>query len=248
MADALIARMFNTGGLPFNRTRNPNYQAAFNFVATNDMGGYVPPRIKKLWTTLLHQEKANVKRSIEPIKSTSVTKGVTICANGWTDAQRRPLINFVAIPESGPMFLKCENKEGKAKTKEYIVYLLIEIIEKIRCKNVVQVIIDISANCKGASLIIKAKCDNIFWTPCVVHTLNMALKNICVAKNGESLELKWISDIAGDAMVCISHCNVEEVSPSQGCSCANVISDKWATYKEDDQQNAGFMAATLLDE
>lgn len=35
--------MFITGGLPFNLARNPNYRAAFNFVANNKLGGYVPP-------------------------------------------------------------------------------------------------------------------------------------------------------------------------------------------------------------
>jgi hypothetical protein len=35
MADAIIARMFYTRGLPFNLVRNLNYREAFNFTATN---------------------------------------------------------------------------------------------------------------------------------------------------------------------------------------------------------------------
>jgi len=31
---------------------------------------------------------------------------VTIASDGWSDAQKGPLINFMAISESGPMFLK----------------------------------------------------------------------------------------------------------------------------------------------
>jgi hypothetical protein len=79
---------------------------------------------------------------------------------------------------------------------------LIEVIEKVGSQNVVQVVNDNAANCKAADLIIEAKYKNIFWTPCVVHTLNLALKNICAAKNDEdeNPELKWISDIAGDAL------------------------------------------------
>jgi len=46
------------------------------------MGGYVPPGINKLRTTLLQQEKANVERLLEPIKKTWSTKGVTIAADG----------------------------------------------------------------------------------------------------------------------------------------------------------------------
>jgi hypothetical protein len=46
----------------------------------------------------------------------------------------------------------------------------------------------------------------IFWTPCVVHTLNLALKNICAAKLPRTeeeeivyVELHWIQLIAQDA-------------------------------------------------
>ena len=119
------------------------------------MGGYTPPGINKLRTTLLQQEKTNVEKLLEPIKSTWSTKGVTIAADGWTDSQRMPLLNFIAVTESGPMFLKCENTEGKAKTKEYISALLIEVIEKVGSKNVVQVVTDNAANCKAAGLIIQ---------------------------------------------------------------------------------------------
>nr|XP_034580677.1 uncharacterized protein LOC117843997 [Setaria viridis] len=198
----MIARIFYTGGIPFNLARNPNYRASYNFVANHGMGGYVPPGTNKLRTTLLQQEKANVERHLEPIKSTWPTKGVPIAADGWTDTQKRSLLNFIAVTESGPMFLKCENTEGQAKTKDYITDLLIDVIEKVGPKNVVQVITDNAANCKAAGLIIESKYNNIFWTPCVVHTLNLALKNICAAKNdeGENPELKWISDVAGDAL------------------------------------------------
>ena len=47
---------------------------------------------------------------------------------------------------------------------------------------------------------------HIYWTSCVVHTLNLALKNICAAKNVESNqetydECHWITDVYGDVMV-----------------------------------------------
>ncbi|GJN03006.1 hypothetical protein PR202_ga20403 [Eleusine coracana subsp. coracana] len=271
MADAIIARMFYTGGLPFHLARNPNSREAFNFIASHDLGGYVPPSIKKLRTTLLQQERANLDRLLEPIRSTWNHKGVTTAADGWTDAQRRPLINFIAITETGPMFLKCENTEGKTKTKKYIAELLSEIIEKVGSKNVVQVITDNAANCKGAGLIIEAKYDNIFWTPCVVHTLNLALKSICAPRNSENLELQRIGDVAGYAAQIknfimnhgmrlsifnsFSKLKFLAVADTRFASVIvmlkrflhlkdalerMVISDKWAAYKEDDQEKANF--------
>ncbi|KAM3276709.1 hypothetical protein ACQJBY_044855 [Aegilops geniculata] len=84
-ADAHIARMFYTAGLPFNLARNPNFRAAITFIANNSLGGYVPPGYNSLRTTLLDQEKKHIQRSLEPIKSTWPYKGVTIATDGWSD-------------------------------------------------------------------------------------------------------------------------------------------------------------------
>lgn len=175
------------------------------------------------------------------------------------------------------MFLKCENTEGKVKTKEYIAGLLIEIIEKVGSKNVVQVITDNAANCKGAGLIIEAKYNNIFWTPCVVHTLNLALKNICAPKSGEDPELQWISDVAADVVQIknfimnhgmrlsmfnsFSKIKFLAIADTRFASVIvmlkrfllkdslvqMVISDRWTAYREDDQDKAGFVRGKLLD-
>jgi hypothetical protein len=40
---ALIGRMFFTGGLSFNLTRNPYYAKAFTYAASNPISGYKPP-------------------------------------------------------------------------------------------------------------------------------------------------------------------------------------------------------------
>ncbi|KAL0537431.1 hypothetical protein IC582_026409 [Cucumis melo] len=45
----------------------------------------------------------------------------------------------------------------------------------------------------------------IIWTPCIVYTINLALKNIFATKNVENNqvvygECSWIFDVAGDVM------------------------------------------------
>jgi len=47
---------------------------------------------------------------------------------------------------------------------------------------------------------------HIFWTLCVMHTLNLALKNICAVNNTETNEItyeecNWIIDVSGDAII-----------------------------------------------
>jgi hypothetical protein len=54
--------------------------------------------------------------------------------------------------------------------------------------------------------LIETQYPNIFWTPCVVFTLNLALKNICAARNTEANQIvynecSWISIIASDVII-----------------------------------------------
>lgn len=73
--DQEIARMFYTGGVPFNLARNPSYHWSYQFAAASKLDGYVPPSYNKLRTTLLQQEKSNVEKLLVPLKSTWKEKG-----------------------------------------------------------------------------------------------------------------------------------------------------------------------------
>lgn len=152
---------------------------------------------------MLQREKVNILKLLQPIKDTWPEKGVSIVTDGWTDAQRRPLINFMAISSSGPMFLKAINGTREYKDKHYIATLILRTIEEVGAENVVQIITDNAPVCKAAGSIAEETYPHIFWTPCVVHTLNLAQQSICAPKNTPSnevvyLKCKWISDIAED--------------------------------------------------
>ncbi|KAI9181641.1 hypothetical protein LWI28_017053 [Acer negundo] len=101
------------------------------------------------------------------------------------------------------MFVKSVNCEGEFKDKHLIANLLIESIREIGSQHVVQVITDNAANCKAAGLLVEAKFPHIFWTPCVVRTLNLALKNICSPlahpKYDDVMEVcGWIPKVSSD--------------------------------------------------
>ncbi|KAG6481700.1 hypothetical protein ZIOFF_058319 [Zingiber officinale] len=199
-----IARLFYTGGLSFNIARNPHYVRAFSLATQRTIPGYLPPGYNLLRTSLLQKEKAHIEKLLEPTKTAWKQKGVSICSDGWSDVQRRPLINIIAVCESGPMFLKAINCEGQYKDKIFISKLLINVINEVGHQNVVQVVTDNAPVCKAAGLLVEAKYPHIFWTPCVVHTLNLALKNICAPtdslQNKEAFdECKWIAEVANDA-------------------------------------------------
>ncbi|GJV00680.1 hAT dimerization domain, ribonuclease H-like domain protein [Tanacetum coccineum] len=175
----------------------------FNLLLPID--GYVPPGYNKLRTTLLQKEKENVHRQLEPLRSTWKEKGVSIVSDGWSDPTRKPLINFMATSGNGPLFLNSVNCFGEVKDRFFIANLMKEVINEIGHQNVVQIITDNAANCKAAGKLIESQFPHIYWTPCVVHTLNLAMKNICSPSNVETNALayeqcSWIKDVHGDAL------------------------------------------------
>ena len=112
----------------------------------------------------------------------------------------------MAVSNGKPMFLRSVDCSCETKDKYFIANLMNEVINEVGHENVVQVITDNALNCKGARQLIEAQFPTIIWTPCVVHTLNLALKNVCTAKNVENNQIvygecSWIYDIAGDVVV-----------------------------------------------
>ena len=81
------------------------------------------------------------------------------------DAQRRPLINFMAVTESSPTFLNSVNVEGEVKNRHYITEKLEYCIKKVGPQNVIQIIIDNASVCKAAGAIMESKYPHIFWAP-----------------------------------------------------------------------------------
>ncbi|XP_039831327.1 uncharacterized protein LOC120692156 isoform X2 [Panicum virgatum] len=236
--DALIVRAMYSGGISFNFLRNPYFREAFAFACSrHNLQGYTIPGYNRARESLLKQERRHIETLLESTKSTWPEKGVTICSDGWSDPQRRP------------------------------------IIDEVGRQNVVQIITDNAANCKGAGLLIEAENDHIFWTPCVVHTLNLAMKNICEPKlprtpTDEDMhvwsQLEFINNVKVEATMIknfimnhgmrlsmfneFSHLKLLSIAETRFASVVcmlkrfvevkaalqhMVISDKWSIYKED---------------
>ncbi|XP_050378514.1 uncharacterized protein LOC126795805 [Argentina anserina] len=200
--DGEIARMFYTGGLAFNLARNPHYRNSYVHAST--ISGYIPPGYNALRTTLLQKERKNIELHMQPLKDTWKTKGVSICSDGWSDPQRRPIFNMIAANESGPMMLRAINSQGEVKTGEKVAELIIESIKAVGHENVIQIVTDNASNCVRAGALISEKYPSIFWTTCVVHTLNLAVKNICApslqTRNNDDVyaACSWIGPLSND--------------------------------------------------
>ena len=104
----------------------------------------------------------------------------------------------------GPVLIKEIDGLGEFKDKHIITEVLKDAIKKIGHEKVVQIITDNANVIKAAKALIEGDFPKIFWTPCVVHTLNLALKNICAVKNSEKNEVtyeecSWITCFTDDA-------------------------------------------------
>ena len=80
---------------------------------------YVPysgPAYNALRTTLLEQVKARVSKACKPWEdhAREVT-GFVLVSDGWTDAQHRPLINFLLTSPKGQKFLRAVDTSGETK-------------------------------------------------------------------------------------------------------------------------------------
>ena len=74
----------------------------------------------------------------------------------------RPIINFIAVTESGPIFLNSVNAEGEVKNMHYIVEKLEDCIKEVGTQNVIQIRTDNASACKAAGAIVESKYSHIF--------------------------------------------------------------------------------------
>eukprot|EP01018_Ginkgo_biloba_P029099 Gb_23940 [translate_table: standard] len=173
--DNRVARCIYVCGISFNVVRSPYWQDMVR--AINDgPKGYKTPSFVKVQTTLL--TKKNLLWSIEPIRASWQTASVSIVSDRWTDARNGPLINVIVVCPKGSKFLNAVDCNGELRDATFIANILSDAIESVGPSNVVQVITDNARVCKTAKLLVEAKYENIFWTPCVVHCLNLILKKI----------------------------------------------------------------------
>lgn len=86
---------------------------------------------------------------------------------------------------------QAEDYSGELKDAHFIADILIKSIEQIGPNKVVQVITDNAPFCKVAGIIVESRYDHIFWTPCIVHNLNLILEEI-------DSKVPWIKELTGE--------------------------------------------------
>ena len=101
----------------------------------------------------------------------------------------------MATSDKGLMFLKTINGFKEYKDKHNIAKLIKRAIKDFKATNVVQIITNNVPICKITRLLIKGKYGHNIWTPCVVYTLNLDLKNVFATKNQSKIRMFIRNDI-----------------------------------------------------
>lgn len=175
--DLMVLRGLCANGIPLNVLRNPQFHEMITAVNKGPVG-YKPPSYERARTSLLDECKRNVENDMANVKATWFTHGVSIVSDGWTNVKHEPLINIIAANSRGSMFLYADNFMGIEKTGIVIGEYLMKAIEEVGPSNVLQVVTDNAANCKLAGKEVEKVHKHIFWSPCVVHTLNLIFKDM----------------------------------------------------------------------
>lgn len=100
---------------------------------------YKPMAYNTLRTTCLDSAKQRIQQALKQWDNRAKTTGITICIDGWSDAQNRPILNVLAVCPKGAMFLGAVDTSGQVKSAEYIAQVLTEYIEAVGADRVVQV-------------------------------------------------------------------------------------------------------------
>ncbi|KAI0514041.1 hypothetical protein KFK09_010075 [Dendrobium nobile] len=252
--DGDIARMFYSAGLPFNLARNPHYKNAFTYACNNNLAGYVPPGYNVIRTKLLQRERDNIEKLLELTRGVWKEKGVTLVCDGWIDPQRRSLINFMAVTESYPMFIKAINCEGQYKDKFFISNLIKEVIMMVGPSNIIQVIIDNAPVCRAAAKNIEA--NEITYNEC--HWITVIAGDAIIIRNfimNHSMRLSMFNNFSNLNMLAVAETRFASVivmlrrfKKIKNALQAMVISDKWSCYREDDVRKARYSTKEWLQE
>jgi hypothetical protein len=98
--------------------------------------------------------------------------------------------NIIGVSASGAVFLAAHDSSSISATSQNISELLLKTIDGVGPFNVIHVITDNATNCKGAGKIIERMHPHIFWSGCLVHTLNLLMHDIVKHK-----ECGWINQL-----------------------------------------------------
>ncbi|KAL5124390.1 NADPH-dependent codeinone reductase 1-3 [Glycine soja] len=225
----------NTLDVDPKKRKTLTVESAFNLQARDTLDHEIARM-----TTLLQNERRHVENLLQPIKKSWSQEGVSIVSDGWSDPQRRSLINLMAVTESGPMFLKAINCLDEIKDKDFIAKHMREVIMEVGPSNIVQEYRKNNVVYQECSWITQIAEHAMFMKNFVMsHSMRLSIFN-----SFNSLKLLSIAPTRFSSTIVM----LKRFKQLKKGLQEMVISDQWSSYKEDDVAKAKFVKDTLLDD
>lgn len=128
---------------------------------------------KRLKEQMMPQEKKRLKRT--QTAAANLNKdlyGQSLVSDGWTDANRRPLINVLLVSPAGELFMEAIDTSGNTKNMQYIAQQVSEYVDK----HVDLVVMD--GACSGAIDLLKEEFPWLSGVVCTTHSLDLLMEDL----------------------------------------------------------------------
>ncbi|XP_020531950.1 uncharacterized protein LOC18448660 isoform X2 [Amborella trichopoda] len=176
-AHIAISDFFYHCAIPFNSINSQYFKKMLDVVGSYGPG-LKPPSGKEIAGILLKNKVLSIRESFKELKASWANTGCTVMSDGWEDGKGKTLINFLVYCPRGIYFVRSVDASDIVKDPKSLFKLLDEIVKEVGEENVVQVVTENSANYVAAGRLLEANRKNIFWTPCVAHSLDLVLESI----------------------------------------------------------------------
>lgn len=168
-------------GISFNTIHNPIFQDALMSTAKK---GFTLPDYNKMQIEYLQKVKCTTELCLKHcVLDYLLAFGCTIAMDGWTNVHKKPMISIMCICPKGVIYLDAIDTSLKETTSEYIEKKILHGIAMVGGhKYITTIVSDNAANYKSAGKAVQDRYPEITWVPCVVHCLNLLLKDFGMQK------------------------------------------------------------------
>jgi Protein of unknown function (DUF 659)/hAT family C-terminal dimerisation region len=176
-ADFELTRALMCAGVAPHVLAVPEMQSALRAVALVG-AAYKPPSRWVAGGRLAKLVRVKVEEQMREASARAELGGVTLCSDGITSEQNRPIINVVFVGGGEVEFLEARDCSGKVKDGEFLTKEIIipAIMGRKDPFSVVQVVMDNAT--RSSWPIIQAACPWVVCTPCWPHCLDLLLEDI----------------------------------------------------------------------
>ena len=111
------------------------------------------------------------------ILSIILYSGCTIVSDGWSNVQRRPLINVMLVCPRGETFIKSIDSSSAIKSSAFITNALVNVIKEIGLEHAIQVMMDNAKNYRNAGDLMSINFPHNYANGYNAYILNLVLKD-----------------------------------------------------------------------